>query len=441
MNKLRALQQRKTRLVADSRAVLDLVESEGRDLTNAETIDLDAKKADIARLDAGINHEIELLEIERGAPACAIQMGVNRRMLDPKRGFKTLGEFCESVRAASTKRTEAIDSRLIFEAAAPTTFGSEGAGQDGGFVVPPQFSEDIFALALTDDALLPLTDNMPLEGNSMVFPKDETTPWGTDGVRAYWQAEATTATQTKPKFGTTMLRLHKLMALVPMSNEIAADSDAAVDYIAPLFARSIRWKTNEAILFGTGAGQPLGMFTGAGVTGSCAVIQAKDTGQSTLTLSATNLANMIARLVPGAFGEAVWLITPDALPLLFTMTLGNYPIYLPVLSPVGALQEQPPALRGSPYGTLFGRPILVSQHAAAFSSQGDVLLIAPKWYRTITKAREDIVTDESLHLYFDADAAAYRARFRVDGQPKIIAPIAQARGGRTLSPFVELGAR
>jgi hypothetical protein len=46
-----------------------------------------------------------------------------------------------------------------------------------------------------------------------------------------------------------------------------------------------------------------------------------------------------------------------------------------------------------------------------------------------------------MHLYFDADATAFRATFRIDGQPKLAAAIAQAKGGNTLSPFVLLGAR
>ena len=46
-----------------------------------------------------------------------------------------------------------------------------------------------------------------------------------------------------------------------------------------------------------------------------------------------------------------------------------------------------------------------------------------------------------MHLYFDADAMAFRTTFRMDGQPKLAAPISPANGTKTLSPFVQLGAR
>jgi len=429
--KVRELQARKAKHVAASREILNKAEAESRELSVDEQTQFDALAGQIKLVGASIDRE-QLLAAEEAqlgvlevVDAKTIEGGAPRIEQDPKRGFKSFGEFCQAVHSGSLDGGR-IDQRL---AAVPSTFGSEGVGQDGGFSIPPEYSQNIYTLSLTDDALLPLTDTGAINGNSMVYPKDETTPWGTDGVRAYWQAEATAATATKPKIGTTTLRLSKLMALVPLTDELISDGPALDSYITPLMARSIRWKTNEAILFGNGNGQPLGAFRGA-----AAVVVAKDSGQATVTVSALNVTNMVARLPPGAFAEAQWFITPDALPSLFTLTLGNYPIYLPTGGPsIGGVQL-------NPYGTLLGRPINVSQHASAFSSQGDILLIAPSWYRTITK-QGGVQTATSMHLYFDADATAFRATFRVDGQPKIAAAISQAKGSNTLSPFVQLAAR
>jgi len=142
---------------------------------------------------------------------------------------------------------------------------------------------------------------------------------------------------------------------------------------------------------------------------------------------------MIARLPPGSFATSVWIINNDVLPALFTLTLGNYPVYMPVGANQGSLQV-------NPYGMLFGRPVIVSQHAASFTSQGDVLLCDLKYYQTITKP-SGLVNDVSMHLYFDADAAAFRTTFRVDGMSKIAAAISPAKGSNTLSPFIQLAAR
>jgi HK97 family phage major capsid protein len=429
---LRNLQGQKAALVKSMRELNDKAAAENRDLTAEEQTAFDGHKSKLESLNARIERETTLMaeEADAGVEIGEILSTHERGADDPKRGFRTFGEFAAAARQHPNFQGSgvAMNGQLI-QAAAPSTYGSEASGVDGGFAVPPAFAREIFTLSLTEDALLPFTDDTPVEGNSMVFPKDETTPWGTDGIRAYWQAEAAAATATKPKLGTEALRLHKLMALVPVTDELMADTNALGAYIPKKVADSIRWKTNEAILNGTGAGQPLGALT------SAAGLQvSKDSGQATLTLSAANLANMIARLPPGSYGRAIWLINNDVLGALFTLTLGNYPIYIPAgAGNAGGIQ-------GNPYGMLLGRPIVISQHAASFTSAGDVQLHDLSYYRTITKSG-GVETATSMHLYFDADVTAYRTTFRIDGKPKIAAQISPANGTNKMSPFLKLQAR
>jgi HK97 family phage major capsid protein len=422
--KLRDLQAKKAGLVATARALTTLAEAESRDLSADESVQFDAFSAQITGVNTSIDRE-NLLIAEESTVGIVANHIVDRAALDQKAGFKSFGEFAHAVQQSSGRNAH-LDQRLSIEAAAPGTYGNESSGSDSGFLIPPEFSRQIFKLSLTDDALLPMTDNTEIGGNSMVFPKDETTPWGTDGIRAYWQAEAAAATATKPKLGTSILRLHKLMALVPLTDELVSDTNALDSYLPGKISDSIRWKVNEALLFGNGNGQPLGAFNSG-----AAVVQAKDTSQATLTVSLANVTNMVARLIPGGFSRAVWLVTPDALPSVFGMTTANgFPLWL--ANNQGA--------QASPYGTLLGRPLIVSQHAAAFSAQGDISLVDMSYVRSITKSG-DIQTATSVHLYFDADATAFRAIFRVDAQPKIAAPVTQAKGSNTLSPFIQLAAR
>ena len=434
---LRELQARKTEMIKEARALTDCAVNENRDLTEEEVTAFDALKLRIDAASAAIDRESALIAeearmaIESAREPGAVITVTQNRDLDPKHGFHSVGEFLQVVCHAQ-KPGNPIDERLLIGsnrgAVAPASFGSEGAGQDGGFLVPPQFSQEIFKLSLGEDSLLPLTDNVEITGNTMSFPKDETTPWGTNGIRAYWQAEASSATVTKPVLGLSNLRLKKLMALVPMTDELMDDTNALSSYLPDKIAQSIRWKTNESILFGSGAGLPTGCLS-AGAT----VTVAKESGQATQTLVPQNLAKMIARLPSGSFSNAVWIINNDVLPSLFTLSLGNYPIYLPMSAAVGGIQV-------SPYGTLLGRPVLVSQHANTFSSQGDVMLVDLSYYQTITKAG-GMQTATSMHLYFDADLTAFRTTFRMDGQSKIANPIAPAKGSNTLSPYIQLAAR
>ncbi len=429
---IRILQQKKAAAIAKAKGINDVAAAADRDLSADEQTQFDAAMAEAKSLDARIARAQDLAEQDVGSSVEIIggNISVTENVAsDPKGGFAMVGDFMKSVHSASAaiRNGNAIDKRLLIGAAAPGSFAGEGAGADGGFLIPPEFSASIFDLSLTDNAFLPLTDQVNVAGNGMSFPNDLTTPWGTNGIRAYWQGEATAGTATKPVFGLSQLRLKKLMALVPVSDEMLDDGAALSTYLPKKIGASIQWKTNEAILLGSGAGLPQGALNSGAV-----VTVAKDSGQATNTLTALNLANMIARLPEGSFPNAVWIINNDVLPALFTLTLGNYPIYLPE-GAIGSIQ-------GNPYGTLLGRPILVSQHANTFSSQGDVILVDLSYYQTITKVG-GLQTATSMHLYFDADATAFRTTFRMDGQSKLSKAIDPAKGSTKMSPFVQLAAR
>ncbi len=348
---------------------------------------------------------------------------------DPKCGFAHIGEFAAAVRGASgpSGSINTRDERLRYLAATPTTVGSELSLVDGGAAVPADFAREIWTFAQAEDALLPLCDVVPVNSNSMLFPKDETLPWGSTGVSASWQVEAATLAQLKPKLSNDQLRLHKLLAFVGLSDEVLEDAPAMAAYLPLRAGVSVRAKLNEAILNGTGAGTPLGALTG-----KASLLIAKESGQSASTFLPANFTKMAAALPPGSFGRAIWLIGQDALPALFGVNFGSYPIYPATGTP-------PPGMSG-PVGLVLGRPMFQSQHAAAFSSAGDVMLLDLSYYLAIVKASGPVV-QISLHVWFDADAAAFRFSFRVDGQPKISTPLTPNKGSNTMSPWVQLAAR
>jgi HK97 family phage major capsid protein len=438
-NQIRALQRKKADVVAKMR---ELSTAAGDNQFTAEQqTQYAALRAQRDALDDAIVREADLVASEAQLGTAHLPDGTvsvtDNAANDPKMGFKAFGEYARAVLLGSIaiRSGGRIDERLVFgdvapdgsfhKAAAPTTFGNELSGVDGGFLIPPQFANDIFVLSLGEDSFLPYTDNVDLDdGNGMVFPKDETTPWGTDGVRMFWQAEAAAGTQNKPKLSTLALRLHKLLGLVPVTDELAGDARALSSYLPKLLARSLRWKVNDAIINGTGAGQP------QGVTKSGAVVTvSKDSGQAANTLTILNLANMMAQLPNGSYGSAFWMIHNTVLGALFTLNSSGFPYYLPFGAGQGPLAK-------SPFGTLLGRPVIISQHAAAFSGLGDVQLHDLSYYQTITKGGPQTAT--SMHLYFDADAMALRMTFRVDGKSKIAAAITQNVGTPKLSPYLIL---
>lgn len=402
-------------------------------LSEEQTATFNAAKAEATQLSEAIALEREAIELERTAAAtpagtaldigdATVSVGADRRTLDAAHGFRSLGEF---VSTAYRRQMHGVEDQRLAIGAAATTYGSEGSAADGGFLVPPQFSSEVWRHSLEEEAFLPMTDGQPIAGNSMTYPKDETTPWGTDGVRAYWEAEAAAATQTKPKGEVNTLRMHKLMALIPVTDELQADAPALGGYIAGKAAESIRWKTNLALFEGTGVGQPEGVFTAA-----ARVDVAKEGSQAADTVLAANVAKMYARQLHPS--RAVWLIQPQVMPQIMTMTIGDQPIWTP---PSQGFQN-------APMGFLLGRPIYSTEVCKALGDVGDIGFIDWRSVRSITKAG-GIETATSMHVYFDQGMNAYRFTFRVDAKPAAKAAVASKNGGAggSRSPFVFLADR
>jgi hypothetical protein len=67
-------------------------------------------------------------------------------------------------------------------------------------------------------------------------------------------------------------------------------------------------------------------------------------------------------------------------------------------------------------------------------------LLSLNGYRTITKAG-GVQTATSMHLYFDADATAFRFTFRLNGKPILSKPVTPPKSSVTRSHFVSLAAR
>jgi HK97 family phage major capsid protein len=111
-----------------------------------------------------------------------------------------------------------------------------------------------------------------------------------------------------------------------------------------------------------------------------------------------------------------------------TENVGGLPVYVP-----------PGGLTGAQYGTLLGRPIVMTESAAALSSLGDISLCDFNEYIAITKGA--VRAEQSMHFWFDQNLRAFRFILRVGGQPWLSAAMARKNGSNTLSHFVTLQAR
>jgi len=431
--KLRKLLAAKQANVEAAQAVNDLAVDDV--LTEENQTEYDSLMAKIGAQNKAIARETSLMEqasslgadeiiseIDGGGDQVIV--GVDRTTLDPTGGFESFGTFAAAVMSA--KLGGRIDERLRIDAAAPATLTREAVGVDGGFLVPLSMSEEIFRLMLEEDSFIPLTSNQTVEGNSMTYRNDgEVTPWGSTGIQAYWIEEGAVITLSKIAPKTDEIKLHKLAALVPVTNEMMEDVSALTDYLTQEGSAAMRWKANDSIVNGDGVGKPLGIINSGAL-----VTQAKETSQTADTIVAANAAKMYGRWHKMTAGQRA-MINPDAFNQIMLMTIGDQPVWTP---PVQGFKE-------APDGLLFGRPIVMSDHLQTLGDLNDFLFVDFGFYRTLNKVGGGIRTDVSLHLYFDSDNTAFRFVFRLGGQSKMSGVITPPNSTITRSPFVTLAAR
>lgn len=354
-------------------------------------------------------------------------------------GFTSFGDFAANVGCAYKFGRENSVEHLTNAA---TTYGSESVGGDGGWLVPPEFSDQIWQKVSGEGSLLEMCAPFTTSRNSLSYPKDETTPWDNSaGITVYWEGEGGTGTEAKPKFEIATARLNKLMALVKVTEELLEDAPGLDSYLRYWTPIKMQARINTAVVRGNGVGKPLGILNSGSI-----ITVSKETSQDATTIIFPNINKMWSRLYAPLRRNAVWLINQDCEPMLNGMAFipaatqpgGSTTMltsYVPIYLPAGTVQ-------GTPYGTLMGRPVMPMQPCSTLGTLGDIILTDLKQYMALRKAQASgIRVDTSIHLHFDQAVDSYRFIFRVTGQPMWNSTISPEQGSNTYSWAIVLETR
>jgi HK97 family phage major capsid protein len=355
-------------------------------------------------------------------------------------GFHSFGSFAQTVGKAARHRDEAAMNHLTMAA---TTYGTEGTGGDGGWLVPPEFADSIWQKVQGEGSLLTRCAAFTTSRNSLTFPKDETTPWDNSaGVTVFWEGEGASGTEAKPKFEIETARLSKLMALVKTSEELLEDSSGLDSYLRYWVPVKMQSRINTAIVRGNGVGKPHGI-----ISANSLITVSKETSQDAATIIYPNINNMWSQLYAPLRNNAVWLINQECEPMLNGMAFipaatqpgGSTTMltsYTPIYMPSGSVA-------GQPFGTLYGRPVIPMQPCSALGTIGDIILTDLSQYMILRKSSDGggPRVDTSIHLHFDQAIDTYRFIFRITGQSLWNSTIAAENGNSTYSWAVALETR
>ncbi|MCC6630276.1 MAG: phage major capsid protein [Chloroflexi bacterium] len=422
-----ALLEERDRLTAEGEAVFKAAEDAGRSLNAEERTADDVRDARLKEIGA----EIALEERRRarlvanGGTVPTFTGGHDRRADDPHWGFSSLAEMAIAVKAACRPGAASLDDRLLIGAAASPSNWHQEQFSDDGYMVPPAMREEIWKVVVDGGTdLYNLVNPEPTNSNSVDLLADETTPWGTVGIQAYWRAEGAVMTPSRLDTDARKVTVHQLYAFVLATEELLADAPRLNARLTQGAGDAIRFKASNSIMRGTGAGQPLGFLNAPGL-----ITQAAEGGQTAGTIVTKNISKMFSRLLANSIPRAVWLANTDTIPQLMELAIGNQPVFTPPNA----------GFRDAPGGFLLGRPILFAEHCSTLGTVGDLCLVDPAGY--YAAQRSAIESAQSIHLYFDYGIQAFRWTFRFGGQPFLSAPVSPQNGATTKGHFVTLAAR
>lgn len=451
------MRSRAKELKASCQTAISNAETEGRTMTEEEQQQYDADFSELESVLSQIKRADRLAEIagDLSEPATTpvgpgaslapdqtrddhveVRMGKDR---ENERGFENIGEQLQAIAHAShpESRFESVDKRLHFlqerggnpENEKRASGASEAVASDGGYLVQKDFNDTILekvyqtgqvASRVTRQAIGPTANGLTY---NMVDETSRANGSRFGGLRAYWTAEAAALTASNPTFAQQTLQLNKLACLFYATEELLMDQVSLAGLVERAVPQEILFKVEDAIMEGSGSGQPLGILNA-----NATVSQAKESGQTATTINATNVEKMWSRMWAPSRGTMVWLINQDAEPQLTAMTSGDHPIYMP---PLG--------LSDTPFSRLYNRPVIATEYNATLGTVGDIMAVDLSQYMLIDKGA--VRGDSSMHVRFLYDERAFRWMYRCDGQPMWNSALTPFKGSNTQSPFVTLATR
>jgi HK97 family phage major capsid protein len=321
---------------------------------------------------------------------------------------------------------------------------AENSGQAGGYIVPPQFMNELLTIAAEAGFIEQRAKVVPMNTRTVQWPTlDITTNQGSGlspylaGLAANWQPEAATIKETEPAFRQTDWTAWDLVIYTTSSNQLLADNGIGLDaLLTQLFGMAITWHKEFAFLQGKGAGStmPLGILNAPAT-----IVQLRNTAAKFLLQDA---AAMMSHLQVTGWDNACWIMHQSVLPQLIQMaahtTTGSADTGAQLVwtSPYGdASKNMGPMSMKLPNAFLNNLPVYFTEKTAQLGSKGDVMLV--DWSRYVIGTRLDLQIDVSPHVLFPSNQLAWRVVARCDGKPWLNNAITDQTGW-TVSPFIVL---
>lgn len=273
-------------LIVRARELNEKALSEKRDLTAEEKTSYDKMKADIRTLLDGINAEKRSAELDGFSKAIPLsepeERNAKRDGMEEFRNYLRTGE----------RRDLIID----------------GVSQTASALAPKEFVEEIIKSLQKETQLVGRVRTIPLvKAQAIDVPKE--TAEISDA--SFTTETGTIAADSQQAFGTVTLGADRVGKLVKVSKKAVLSSAFDVSsLVSEELSYKLRCALENAILNGTGSGQPTGIFATSGANALTAA-NVDVTASSATAFSADDIIKTKRKVKSAYRANAVWVLHPD----------------------------------------------------------------------------------------------------------------------------------
>lgn len=413
MDKIKELKARAQEFIDKMRALLDLADTEERDLTDEETAAYAGMESEADKLQRDIER-LEKLEERAAANAAGGDKPYRvsyRRTSNTPSEFRNLGEFLFAVRFnRDDPRLGSVEYREQ----------SMDQGVAGGFAVPEQFRPELLQVQPQEAIFRPRCTVIPAgdppDAKITMPALDQTASENVyGGVVVAKVNEGGTKGETDLRLKEVSLEPGEVAGYITISDKLLRNWQAASGLIGTQLRKAIIGWEDYQILRGNGTGGPLGI-----INAPCAITVSRTTASQ---IAIADIRSMYARMKFG--GSLFWVASQTTLPQLLALADGG-----------SNLIFAPSAADGVP-ATLFGYPLYFADRSPALGSKGDLVLCDASYY--LIKDGSGPFIEASQHVFFTSNKTVIKAFWNVDGKPWLSAALPlEGSTSNTVSPFIVL---
>ena len=384
------LKQERAKLISDARVFLDEAETRAKedqrsDLTADENQQHERRLKAIEELDNKIKREEKQAELERSL------------ILEGEQHRHRPGEQKQEWRAA-LQRYFVTGQNPGFQESRNLQSGQGVLG--GAVVMPEQFLPELIKFVDDEVFIRGLATNFQVQGADSIGAPS----YDTDVSDGDWTSELVIATEdTTARFGKRNMTPHDLTKQVRVSRRLLATSAVdIVSFVQQRIAYKLAVPQEKTFLTGTGAGQPLGVFTASsnGISTARDVVSTSATEVTVDTLVKAKFA-LKTQYLP----NANWIFSRAVLEQIFKEKDGQ-----------GQYLLQPSLQEGSP-DRILGLPVRMSEFAPSTLTTGLYVGILGDFrnYWIVDSTAMDIQV--LFELYAATNEVGYVGRMATDGMP------------------------